>query len=78
MNYRIIKTILCKELLETLRDRRTLFAMIGLPIILYPAVFLIMTQVTIIQQSKLDAQRSQIALIGQQASMISEWLSEAG
>ncbi len=77
MNYRIIKTILCKELLETLRDKRTLFAMIGLPIILYPAVFLIMTQVTIVQQSKLDAQRSRISLVGPDAGLVSNWLTQA-
>ena len=75
MNYKIIATILRKELLETLRDRRTLFAMIGVPILLYPALFIGMTQFTLIQQGKLSAQKSQIAIIGESSSEINEWIS---
>ncbi len=74
MNYKIITTILRKELLETLRDRRTLFAMIGVPIILYPALFIGMTQFTLIQQGKLSSQKSKVAVIGENYSEFQEWL----
>ena len=36
----LIKTIVTKELRETLRDRRTLLIMVGLPVILYPLLML--------------------------------------
>ena len=36
MRPRIVWTIFAKELVDTLRDRRTLFAMFVVPILLYP------------------------------------------
>lgn len=36
----LIKTIYCKELLDTLRDKRTLGAMILLPVLLYPLLLI--------------------------------------
>lgn len=42
MRLRWIKIIYAKEILETLRDRRTLFILIALPILLYPILFLLM------------------------------------
>ena len=74
MNYKIIATILRKELLETLRDRRTLFAMIGVPIILYPVLFIGMTQFTLIQQGKLSSQESKIAVIGKTSAELQSWI----
>ena len=40
MNYRRAKTVYVKELVDILRDRRTLIAMILVPIILYPLIML--------------------------------------
>ena len=40
MNLRTAKTIFFKEMLDTLRDKRTLIAMLGVPIVLYPALFI--------------------------------------
>ena len=77
MNYKIVKTILVKELLETLRDKRTLFAMIGIPIILYPSIFLVMSQVTLIQQSKLSAKKSNIAIIGDASPELLSWIADS-
>ncbi len=74
MNYKIVNTILRKELLETLRDRRTLIAMIGIPIILYPAIFIVMSQFTIIQQTKLQSQQSSVAFIGDDTDSITAWI----
>ncbi len=34
-----VRTVLWKEVLDTLRDSRTLFLLIGLPLIMYPALF---------------------------------------
>lgn len=61
---RIVRTIAAKELRESFRDRRTLFLMIFLPILLYPVLLLLMTQVAVMQQSKLAEQRSRVAYRG--------------
>ena len=36
MNLRTVWVVFRKELLDMLRDKRTLIAMIGIPIVLYP------------------------------------------
>jgi sodium transport system permease protein len=41
-----VRIIYLKEMVEALRDRRTLFLMIGVPILLYPIVFLMLGALT--------------------------------
>ncbi len=48
-----ILMVVRKELLEILRDRRTLFLMIGIPVFLYPALFVLMEQVMLFGQGAL-------------------------
>jgi len=38
MKLRTVRAIFFKELVVMLRDKRTLLAMIGIPIVLYPAL----------------------------------------
>ena len=38
MRWQTVRTVLAKELRETVRDRRTLFMMLLLPTLLYPAI----------------------------------------
>jgi sodium transport system permease protein len=64
MNLKIVKTIFFKEMLDTFRDKRTIIAMIGVPIVLYPVVFLVAAQIAIVQQNKLDETISTIAITG--------------
>ena len=52
MRSRIVFTILKKELKETLRDRRTLLMMIGLPVLVYP---LLMIGLSRLQESQTEA-----------------------
>ncbi len=75
MNRRNVLTIVRKELLETLRDRRTLVAMIGIPLLLYPALFVIITQVVTLQQAKMERQISRIALHETAPTLLRQWLS---
>ena len=49
MNWGVVITILRKELLDTRRDKRALVLMIGVPVILYPALLIVGSQATIIQ-----------------------------
>jgi len=59
---RIVTSIARKELVESLRDRRTLFMMIAVPMLLYPALLLIVTQVAALQQEKLEEQVSHVGV----------------
>jgi sodium transport system permease protein len=53
-----------KELRETLRDRRTLFIMIGLPILLYPALMLGVTSVAAKRVQRLEDRIHRVAVVG--------------
>ncbi|MBN1817844.1 MAG: CPBP family intramembrane metalloprotease [Sedimentisphaerales bacterium] len=74
MRWPIIYTILRKELLETLRDKRTLFTMFGVPILLYPLLILVMGQVTILQQTKVEKRISRVAIAEDAAPTLRSWL----
>ncbi len=74
MKARIVRTIYFKELLDTFRDRRTLIAMIGVPVVLYPVLFILATQATLIQQSRMEKTRAKVAVTGADASQIVGWL----
>ncbi len=64
MNARTVATVMRKELKETLRDRRTLFMMLVLPTLLYPALFVVMQQVALFGQRKLEARPPVVAVSG--------------
>lgn len=74
MNWRIVRTILAKELLDTLRDRRTLIMMIGVPILLYPMLTLIGFQVALMQHQSLEQTDSRVALLQDEAGPMRSWL----
>ena len=57
-------TIAAKELRESLRDRRTLFLMVFLPILLYPALLLLVSQVAMVQAEQLEEQTSRVGYFG--------------
>ena len=58
-----IKTIFQKEILDTLRDRRTLLMMVFLPILLYPGLMLFVTSVATSQQAKMEATTVKVAVV---------------
>lgn len=53
MRRSVVKTILRRELRDVLRDRRTLFTMLVLPVLLYPALMLGFSSLTMSQVEKL-------------------------
>lgn len=53
-----------KELRETMRDRRTLTMMIGLPLLLYPLLILLMNSLTGSQREAGESRTSKVALWG--------------
>lgn len=67
-----INTIWRKELVDTLRDRRTLLAMVLVPMVLYPALMLGSLQAFELQTQQL---RQREYKIGVQSAEIAEWLT---
>jgi len=53
-----------KELLETLRDKRTLFVMVAVPVFLYPVLLIGTEQLFLFGARNLDAEPSPVAVIG--------------
>ncbi len=65
MSARKILAVFRKEVLDSLRDRRTLMVMVLLPIVLYPAMFIFMTQLTSAGIARLQQERSRVSAGGQ-------------
>jgi len=63
----IFRTLLRKELTETLRDRRTLLMMLGVPLILYPAILVLTGQLMTAGQWRLAQTEVRVALVGEAA-----------
>ena len=61
---RIVRAIWKKEISETLRDRRTLFIMIVLPVLLYPMLLMLFTRLAESESEAAMAQPSTIAVWG--------------
>ncbi len=76
MSWYMVRTIMLKELLDTFRDRRTLVAMIGVPIVLYPAIFIVATQAALLQQSRMNDMVSRVAVRGPGAEIVASWLAD--
>jgi sodium transport system permease protein len=66
MRWSLVKTIFLKELRDILRDRRTLFVMVVLPILLYPLLMIGFTQIAALQVSKLEQKKSHVVILGEQ------------
>ena len=63
MRLRTVTTILRKELLDTFRDKRTLFMMVGIPVLLYPATILIGTQAVMVHEKSMESSPVRVCLI---------------
>ena len=59
-----VRTIWLKEILETLRDPRTLLPMILVPVVLYPALILLITQMAAVEHARLDDTAGRVVLQG--------------
>lgn len=65
MQVKLVKTIFFKELRDMLRDRRTLFIVVVLPMIMYPLLFIGMMQMMMFQIGRLEQKPVRVAIIGQ-------------
>ncbi len=64
MRFSKVKEVFRKEILDTLRDRRTILMMIVVPVLLYPGLLIVITELTAAQQAKMELRTIQVALIG--------------
>lgn len=70
MRWKTVRTVLAKELRETVRDRRTLFMMLVLPTLLYPAILVLVQQVAIFGQRQLGAAPAKVAVAGADVGLV--------
>ena len=45
MNMKQLKTLYKKEIMDVIRDKKTILTMVVLPVILYPLLFLVVMQI---------------------------------
>ncbi len=76
MNWRIVQAIFWKEMLDTLRDKRTLIMMVGVPLLLYPAIIIIGMQAGAHQARKMDEKVSRVAVLGESMDAIGAWVTQ--
>ena len=77
MNFRAVWTIFRKEILETLRDKRALMAMIGIPVLLYPLLIIVATQAMTVQHGKLERETSRVVLVEGTPEEVRECIARA-
>jgi len=63
MRLSIVKAIFKKEILDTLRDRRTIMFMIVIPVLLYPAMLIFINELATSQQARMEQKVITIALV---------------
>ncbi len=79
MNLKKVKTIYLKEMLDTLRDRRTLISMILVPILLFPVLMFGMSSLVIVFVKKAEEKPARVAILGKEnAPDLSSQLSQDG
>ena len=61
---RAVRVIASKELRETLRDRKTLIMTVLVPLVVYPLVFLGISQATLVQQGQIEAEAMTVGIAG--------------
>ncbi len=76
MSLRTVFVVFRKELLDMLRDKRTLIAMIGIPIVLYPALFIVGSQALLMQQGKVSGSVVRVAVSGVNVRVLRSWLGD--
>lgn len=69
MNFRIVKTVFKKEVMETFRDKRTMVIMLILPIILMPAMIIGIPALTLKREVSIAEKPSEIAVVGYNATL---------
>lgn len=78
MNRKIIRTLVKKEMLDVLRDKKTVIMMLVVPIILYPLIFVGVMQLMAFISSSMETQNYRIAVDAQDGDAFLQKLLERG
>ncbi len=76
MRSKIVKYIFKKEMLDILRDKKTLFMMIILPVILYPIMMILLTQVMTMSTNSMNEKELPIAIKGNVDSQLISMIND--
>jgi sodium transport system permease protein len=66
MQIKLVNVIFFKELKDILRDRRTLFVMVVLPLLVYPLLLIGYMQISLLQVGKMAQKKSRVVLVGRE------------
>jgi len=66
MNLHVIRTVAAKELLDLLRDRRTILSMVVIPVLAIPLLVSGVAWFSVHSMRKLESQRARVAVVGEQ------------
>ncbi len=76
MNTRIIRTLIKKEMLDVLRDKKTVIMMLVVPVILYPLIFIGALQVVSMVTSSMEEREYRIVVDAQDEGAFADVLAE--
>lgn len=74
--WRDARVVFRKELLETVRDTRTLLFMVVVPVLLYPALLIASEQLTLFGQRQLERDPAPVAVVGNPDTALVRFLGE--
>ncbi len=78
MNLKKVKIVYLKEMLDTLRDRRTLISMILVPILLFPVLMFGMSSLVLVFVKKAEEKPARVTILGKEnAPHLSSKLSQS-
>ncbi len=63
MNFKKVRAIFKKEILEVIRDKRTMFTVILFPMILYPIIFIGFSSIMMVQAGKLEKKGANVNVV---------------
>ncbi|MBO5470202.1 MAG: CPBP family intramembrane metalloprotease [Lachnospiraceae bacterium] len=77
MNMKQLKTLYKKEIMDVIRDKKTILTMVVLPVILYPLLFLVVMQIMTMILSNQEEQTYYVAydkVSGQNQKALEDWI----
>ena len=78
MNYKRLRTLYKKEIMDVIRDKKTILMMVVLPVLLYPVLFLLIMQVMTMIMSEQEERTYYIAyqdVDSSYSSALNEWIA---
>lgn len=78
MNYRQLGTLYKKEILDVIRDKKTILTMVVLPVLLYPLLFLVIMQIMTLVMEEQESSTYYIAydnVLEEHSQALNDWIA---